>query len=165
MGDLLPTPTAGDGGSTSRGGARKDELLLGGVVQMLPTPSASDGIGGGPNDPTNRAAQGHQVQLIDLGMRADTWNQYGAGITRWEQLTRPAPAPTEPSARAKYGARLNPRFSEWMMGWPDGWVTNLDIKRNDQLRLIGNGVVPQQAVRAIRELVGVSLLTTVGSQA
>lgn len=36
------TPTSADGGSTSRGGERKGELLLGGQVKIWPTPRASD---------------------------------------------------------------------------------------------------------------------------
>ncbi len=41
---LLPTPTAADslGGHHSRGGDRSDELLLGGVVRKLPTPTSRD---------------------------------------------------------------------------------------------------------------------------
>lgn len=52
---------------------------------------------------------------------------------------------------------LSPRFDEWMMGLPDGWLTDPNIwtgvqgnPRNMQLRLCGNGVVPQQAAAAIR---------------
>ena len=41
--------------------------------------------------------------------------------------------------------KLNTRFVEYMMGLPVGWVTNLDISRSQQLKLLGNGVVPQQA--------------------
>ena len=52
-----------------------------------------------------------------------------------------------------------------MMGWPAGWVTNIPgdqttlfgdsppgIYRTDQLKLCGNGVVPQQASAALRLL-------------
>ena len=53
-------------------------------------------------------------------------------------------------------AHLSPRFVEWMMGLPDGWVTAPEIwsgvpgnHRNLQLRALGNGVVPQQAAAAI----------------
>lgn len=42
-----------------------------------------------------------------------------------------------------------------MMGWPAGWVTDLDISRNDQLRIISNGVVPQQAAAALQWLLSV----------
>lgn len=54
---LLPTPEAAQalGGHLSRGGGRSDELLLGGIVKahddgsLLPTPRATDGEKGGPN--------------------------------------------------------------------------------------------------------------------
>jgi DNA (cytosine-5)-methyltransferase 1 len=39
-----------------------------------------------------------------------------------------------------------------MMGLPDGWVTGHGLKRNDELKMCGNGVVPQQAVLALRYL-------------
>jgi DNA (cytosine-5)-methyltransferase 1 len=43
-----------------------------------------------------------------------------------------------------------------MMGWPAGWVTQVpDISRNDQLRIIGNGVVDRCAEVAIRYLLSV----------
>ena len=32
-----------------------------------------------------------------------------------------------------------------MMGLPDGWVTDCGLTRTAQLRILGNGVVPQQA--------------------
>ncbi len=40
------------------------------------------------------------------------------------------------------------------MGWPDGWVTSPDIglSRSEQFRLIGNGVVIDQAVAAFNYL-------------
>jgi len=48
--------------------------------------------------------------------------------------------------------RLNPVFVEYMMGLPKGWVTDLDISRSQQLKMLGNGVVPQQAEYAIHQL-------------
>jgi DNA (cytosine-5)-methyltransferase 1 len=40
-----------------------------------------------------------------------------------------------------------------MQGLPAGWVTAVPgLSRNDQLRILGNGVVPQQFVEAIRHL-------------
>jgi DNA (cytosine-5)-methyltransferase 1 len=48
--------------------------------------------------------------------------------------------------------KLNPKFVEYMMGLPVGWVTGLDISRAQQLKLLGNGVVPQQAYYAIDKL-------------
>lgn len=84
------------------------------------------------------------------GRDAKDWGDYGAAIARWERvLGRRAPAPTEPGPDG--GSRLAPRFVEWMMGLPDGWVTDpaIGISRNDQLKALGNGVVPQQAALAL----------------
>jgi DNA (cytosine-5)-methyltransferase 1 len=41
-----------------------------------------------------------------------------------------------------------------MMGLPDGWVTDpaIGISRNEQLKACGNGVVPQQAAAALRDM-------------
>lgn len=83
------------------------------------------------------------------------WGQFEPAVRRWEQLTRPAPAPTE--IGAKGGQRLSPRFVEWMMGLPAGHVTDpaVGLSRNEQLKACGNGVVPQQAEAALRYLLDV----------
>jgi DNA (cytosine-5)-methyltransferase 1 len=78
---------------------------------------------------------------------------YQAAVERWERvLGRIAPAPTTTGQR---GARvLNPVFVEWMMGLPAGHVTSTEgLSRNAMLKLLGNGVVPQQAEYALRHLV------------
>jgi DNA (cytosine-5)-methyltransferase 1 len=48
--------------------------------------------------------------------------------------------------------RLNVKFVEYMMGLPDGWVSDVDISRAHKLKILGNGVVPQQAYRALELL-------------
>ncbi len=75
---------------------------------------------------------------------------YGAAIRRWHDLTRCVPSPTEPNSKG--GRRLAPAFSEWMMGLPAGHVTDpeLGLTRAEQLRILGNGVVPQQGAAAVR---------------
>ena len=50
--------------------------------------------------------------------------------------------------------KLNPQFVEYMMGLPIGWVTNLDLSRTQQIKMLGNGVVPQQAYYALELLHG-----------
>jgi DNA (cytosine-5)-methyltransferase 1 len=45
--------------------------------------------------------------------------------------------------------KLNAKFVEYMMGLPAGWVTDLDLSRAQQLKILGNGVVPQQAYYAL----------------
>lgn len=88
------------------------------------------------------------------------FGKYQPAIERWESLTRDAPEPTELGTQGK--PRLNPRFSEWVMGWFDGWVTDFinptrkkdpdKVSRSAVLKMIGNGVVPQQAVSALESL-------------
>ena len=48
--------------------------------------------------------------------------------------------------------KLNAKFVEYMMGLPSGWVTDLDLSRSQQLKMLGNGVVPQQAYCALELL-------------
>lgn len=87
--------------------------------------------------------------------RPTTYGPYAAAIARWEQVTgRAAPPPSAPSRRAGGKPQLSARFVEWMMGLPDGHVTGPDLAlpREHQLRLLGNGVVPQQAALAVRQL-------------
>lgn len=80
--------------------------------------------------------------------RAQDWGIYADAIARWEALTRPAPAPTQPSRKGT--PQLSPAFSEWMMGLPAGHVTAVPgLSRNDMLKALGNGVVPQQAAAAV----------------
>jgi DNA (cytosine-5)-methyltransferase 1 len=72
----------------------------------------------------------------------------------------PAPAPTEPGPA---GPRLATTFGEWMMGLPQGWVTDVpDLTRTEALRAIGNGVVPQQATAALRLMFGEGLKQQLG---
>lgn len=83
------------------------------------------------------------------------WGLYTAAVRRWERVFgRPAPAPTEPGRKGQ--PRLSPHFVEWMMGLPAGHVCDVPgVSRNAQLRVLGNGVVPQQAELAVRRLLGV----------
>lgn len=58
---------------------------------------------------------------------------------------------TSPNTLDQLG-RLNPQFVEYMMGLPEGWVTDLELSRTQQLKMLGNGVVPQQAYYALSQL-------------
>ncbi|WP_326774113.1 DNA cytosine methyltransferase [Streptomyces sp. NBC_01445] len=127
-------------------------------LRLLPTPKASDGPHGGPNqrDTQGRYYLPGQAVRLDARWVSTDGTDYGPATGRWEHVTgRPAPCPTEPGARGN--RRLSPGFAEWMMGLPAGWVTAvLDIPRREQLRIIGNGVVPQQRRHAYGRLLGAS---------
>lgn len=79
------------------------------------------------------------------------WGVYAPAIRRWEAVRGTAPAPTELTTKGKH--RLNAAFAEWMMGLDPGHVTAVPgLTRNEELKAIGNGVVPQQAIAALREM-------------
>jgi len=99
----------------------------------------SDGVGAAPGS------------AAELGERAGVdWGIYTAAIHRWTGVIgRPAPAPTDVGKNGK--PRLSPLCVEWLMGLPEGHVTDpaIGLTRNQQLMALGNGVVPQQAVLAL----------------
>lgn len=81
------------------------------------------------------------------------WGRYAPAIAQWERITgRPAPAPARVNENA--GPRPAPDFVEWLMGLDANWVTGSDIGLTDtqQLAALGNGVLPRQAVSALRIL-------------
>ncbi|WP_420076974.1 DNA cytosine methyltransferase [Streptomyces sp. JL3001] len=166
--NLLPTPTArryGRNRSASQGASSRPSIEYL-VRELLPTPKASDGPHGGPNqrDASGRYyLPGQAVRLNDLWVATDG-TDYGPAIRRWEHTTgRPAPCPTEPGTRSN--RRLSPAFVEWMMGLPEGWVTAVPgIPRKEQLKILGNGVVWQQAHHAYGLLVGASLARSTTSR-
>jgi len=74
---------------------------------------------------------------------ATSWDRYTPAVERWERiLGRPAPDPTDSRG-------LRPEFVEWMMGLPEGWVCDVGLSRTAALKMLGNGVVPQQAALAV----------------
>jgi DNA (cytosine-5)-methyltransferase 1 len=74
------------------------------------------------------------------------WRHYWPAIERWERvLGRPAPEPIT-------DGKLSALFVEWMMGLDEGYVTDIAASRAKALACLGNGVVPQQAKRALELL-------------
>lgn len=98
-----------------------------------------------------RAGEGGATSVYEVA-----WGRYEAAIERWEAVTgRSAPAATEIGTRGQ--ARLSPLLSEWLMGLPKGFVTNVGLPYSAQHRALGNGVVPQQAVAALKRLVAMAM--------
>jgi DNA (cytosine-5)-methyltransferase 1 len=154
--ELFPTPITSDykNGKSSAGyGLNLPET----AKSLMPTPKALDGVKGNLKTSQERLDSGHQVDLpnvaIDLIATPITnWGKFEPAIRRWESIIgRPAPEPTKPDGKDG-NHRLSSKFTEWMMGLPDGWITGHELKRNDELKLAGNGVVPQQAELALRLL-------------
>ena len=122
-------------------------------LSLLPTPTTTQRGADANRETRDGAGPNLHNAVADFGI-------YAPAIARWEAvLGRPAPAPTEPTGTG--GAqRLSPRFVEFMQGLPAGWVTDVPgITRNEALKALGNGVVPQQAAEALRWLVTTINLT------
>jgi DNA (cytosine-5)-methyltransferase 1 len=82
-----------------------------------------------------------------------SWGPYKPAICRWQNIIgRAAPAPTVERNKRQH---LNPVFVEWMMGLPEGHVTGHGLSASQELKMLGNGVVPQQAALALH-LLGVT---------
>ena len=74
------------------------------------------------------------------------WGDYATAIHRWEHiLGRTAPSPVKDN-------KLSPHFVEFMMGLEKDWVCGIVESRAKALTALGNGVVPQQGLLALREL-------------
>jgi DNA (cytosine-5)-methyltransferase 1 len=164
-GQLLPTPRATDGvkGCPGQRGSHGDLTLPSAAVRVpmrtLPTPRASDGRGPGGHGDGGADLRTAVAGLSDDLGRSDglgqldeaRWGGYAAAVARWELLlARPVPEPTEPGRHGK--PVLAPAFVEWLMGVDADWVTGLGLPRTAALRVLGNGVVPQQAAVALRLL-------------
>ena len=182
---LLPTPEAKLGSSgpdyarADRDGSGGDDLTTT-LFKLLPTPRATDGTKGGPNQrgssgdlmppsavhellPTPRATNNETPQSDSFRNGTSGGNFHGliTGLVDWREyapaisrhaamLGRPAPAPTKTGAKGNQ--RLAPAFVEWLMCAPAGHVTDpaIGISDNDQLKALGNGVVIPQAAAATR---------------
>ena len=148
---LLPTPRGSEGtkgGPNQRGSS--GDLTLTSSVMLLPTPTAGHGRNATATRTAPRPTTNTNGWTLEDIAYADRWAQYAPAIARWEAiLGRPAPEPTVTGKRG--GRRLSARFVEWLMGWPDGWVTDL-VDNTAALRLCGNGVVRQQGAAAYRLL-------------
>ena len=149
---LLPTPTTTQRGPDANLGTRvgAQANLHNEVLQLLPTPKATDGTKGGPNQ---RGSSGDlMLPSAVTHLLLTDWGKYAGAIARWEAIHGPAPAPTMTSPRSG-NQQLSPVFTSWMMGLPAGWITDVPgITRNEALKACGNGVVPQQAIAALRHM-------------
>ena len=159
---LMPTPKASDGpnGGPGMRNGRGVADALPGVAALLPTPVVNDmGVVKSLewwDEWTERQraqARNGNGHGASLSIEAQRFAKYAPAIARWEAVIgRPAPDPTEPNPRTGRPL-LSPPFVEWMMGLPAGHVTGIPgLSYAAQLKLIGNGVVPQQAELAVRDL-------------
>ncbi len=118
------------------------------VSQKNPKPASgtanvTDTAGGGLE------ANGSEYKLEETERetrRLGGFGPYDVAITRWEEiLGRTAPVPVDERG-------INTSFVEWMMGLSENHVCNQGLSRTAELKMLGNGVVPQQALLALELL-------------
>jgi DNA (cytosine-5)-methyltransferase 1 len=150
--DLFPTPTTRDYKDGSepheRDGKVQTDTVARAVINsgevLLGTPRA-----GNYNSSSKQVQAGAPKSRIEDQVLLTNWGKFEPAIRRWEAIIgRPAPEPTKPDGK-EGNHRLSSKFTEWMMGLPEGWITDIGLKRNDELKACGNGVVPQQAELAL----------------
>jgi hypothetical protein len=160
--DLLPTPIVrdykdGQAEVFRHGKVQTDTvgraIMNSGEVKLLPTLRASDGYERRNQKTMDRIAKdGGDMTMPTLARTTTDWGKFEPAVRLWEQETsREAPSPTKPDGKDG-NHRLSSKFTEWMMGLPEGWITDVGLTRNEELKLAGNGVVPQQAELALRLL-------------
>lgn len=133
---LWPTPNCPNGGRsvahvtdwrgrTAYHNGKKVQVGLESAVRMWPTPLASDGAKGGPNQ---RGSKGDlrlssAVRLFPTPTCQDAKNN--GAPSQMERNTKPL--------NAEIGGPLNPTWVEWLMGWPLGW-TDCAASATDRFR-------------------------------
>jgi hypothetical protein len=159
--EMFPTPVASEGYKApaqqdAQTKGKTGQVWLSNVakglsndnLEMLPTPQVDDSKNTGHNQ-DRRTTLASEVWETE---RTTNWGKFEPAIRRWEEVIgRPAPEPTKPDGK-EGNHRLSSEFTEWMMGVPQGWITDAGISRNEELKAAGNGVVPQQAELALRIL-------------
>ena len=167
---LLATPTAHDNkgacllekhharlkqrNRTQMGNLQED------ITHLMPTPNTLDYLsyreGEKREKALRRGVEGGSLRSSTGNLREEVHfnaDLYLPAVYRWEKiLGRKSPRWTIIGDNSK--PKLNPMFSEWLMGLPEGWVTSPEIglSYGRQLMILGNGVVPQQAEAALTSM-------------
>lgn len=130
------------------------------IATLFPTPLSRDHKDGSAERVRNGKIQTDSLALALFSsgeVEVSTvvqWGKFEPAIRRWEECVgRQAPQPTFSDGKNDKH-RLSSKFTEWMMGLPEGWITGAGLKRAEELKACGNGVVPQQAYLALQILVG-----------
>lgn len=146
--NLLPTPTTRDGMGGPGTSGREGGMNLRTAVLLLPTPLTRDADGRGEGSAAYWERRGgYRSNGMPLGaavrLMPERWGDFAEAVRLWETVIgRPAPDATERAPRG--GRRLSASFAEWMMDYPEGYLTK-DFDRREALRMAGNGVVTRQA--------------------
>ena len=155
--DLLPTPLAADDHKRVPSKANKEPSRYG-LTFLLPTPVKDwknrygsrllpQLFGTPDNNSYNLKTEYPRIADARGRIPADGWGKYQYAADRWTGIVgRPPPEQIQHPGVIQ----LDARFVEWMMGFPEGWVSMLPNRH--AVRALGNAVVPLQAREAARRL-------------
>ena len=133
------------GQPTVAGDRRRGEMARPGEVERVVGSdgrAAADADGAGRREQRGAVAVGTKLEAAERRSSRVDFGPYGHAVERWERiLGRRAPDPTDDRG-------LRPEFVEWMMGLDEGYICDLGLSRTAALKMLGNGVVPQQAALA-----------------
>jgi DNA (cytosine-5)-methyltransferase 1 len=137
-------------GSSSEIQHRSDRNEHRGRIEIAAHPNNSRGIGHLSGSPGRFDSWGQDQRVSDTQHQHQPYDRQVPGLgrrfaSRCEMSMQAAPDPL-------VDGKLSAKFVEYMMGLPKGWVTDLPLSRNQQLKMLGNGVVPQQAYYALQLL-------------
>lgn len=149
---LLPTPTRADGS----GGPGRPTRSVGGLNlrdtarhldTLLPTPLARDAKG-----TPIRGADPSYLPAVAPDTHDLAGSKWWPAVAQWADLCGTPPPPFVHHG-PRGGTTIDARFSEWMMGFPAGWATDIARSNSAALRLVGNSIQPQTAALAWSTLV------------
>ncbi len=121
---------------TNTNGIRREAWWASGHEKAF---TSAEGVAINASD-SNHQHKPHNRQVQKLGRRF---------MARCEMHLLPAPDALDQDGK------LSALFVEYMMGLPSGWITDSGLSRAQQLKMLGNGVVPQQAEYALELLTDV----------
>ena len=132
---LWPTPTV-CGNHNRKGASKTSGDGLATAVAMWPTPKATDGTKGRPNQ---RGSKGDLTLPSAVHQRmfptatATAWKGWSQNHNRADTDDRIDYTIEREAHEAGQNGRLNPEWVEWLMGWPLGW-TDLKPLAMDRFR-------------------------------
>ena len=101
----------------------------------------ADTIGLGPQKPRTE----YRLEETPEPCEFSQYGAYESTIRRCARISGTPPPPIDDRG-------VEPAFLEWLMGIPLGYVSEVIESRSAMVRILGNGVVPQQAALALRIL-------------
>lgn len=115
----------------------------------IETATDTDSASSETRDDTRPDGERLRVEPVGSSTPPTDFGKYTPAVERWGHVIgRVAPSATVLGGKANK-PRLNPVFVEWMMGLPQGHVTGHGLSAAQELKMLGNGVCPQQAMLAL----------------